>query len=96
MDDFFYDIANYLQLKPREKRAMNYNEKLKEKYASHPQIKRIARHRQVPKHVMKARNEMKIIKDKTKRKEGNRRAHSKADTVPFVPERKKSVVRVET
>ncbi|XP_067010054.1 DDB1- and CUL4-associated factor 13 [Anabrus simplex] len=79
-------------LKPREKSALKYGEALKAKFASHPQIKRISRHRQVPKHIFAAQRELRVIKEKQKRKEANRRAHSKPGTVPFVPERKKHVV----
>ncbi|KAK4881560.1 hypothetical protein RN001_004879 [Aquatica leii] len=80
-------------LKPREKTALNYNSALKEKYATHPQVKRISRHRQVPKHIYNAQNELRTIKQKLKKKEGNRRAHSKKGKVPFVPERQKHVVK---
>ncbi|XP_018319306.1 DDB1- and CUL4-associated factor 13 [Agrilus planipennis] len=83
-------------LKPRERVALNYSEVLKEKYASHPQIKRIARHRQVPKHVYNAQRELRMMKDKIKRKDANRRAHSKKGQVPFEAERKKSVISVQT
>lgn len=79
-------------MKPRERAALNYNQALKEKYASHPQIKRIARHRQVPQHIWNAQKEMRVIKDKQKRKESNRRRHSKRGTVPHVPERQKHVI----
>lgn len=79
-------------LKPREKAALNYCETLKEKFANHPQINRIARHRQIPKHVYNTKKEHRIIKMKMKKKEANRRAHSKKDTVPFVPERRKVVI----
>lgn len=72
---------------------MNYSEALKEKYATHPQIRRIARHRQVPKHIHNAQKELRTIKDKVKRKEANRRAHSRKNEVPHVSERKKHVVR---
>ncbi|GBP31639.1 DDB1- and CUL4-associated factor 13 [Eumeta japonica] len=80
-------------LKPRERSALNYADALKEKFANHPQIRRIARHRHVPKHIMNAKKELKAIKDKQKRKEANRRAHSKPGSVPFVPDRKKHVVK---
>ncbi|KAF5307265.1 hypothetical protein FQR65_LT06981 [Abscondita terminalis] len=80
-------------LKPREKTALNYSAALKEKYATHPQIKRISRHRQVPKHIYNAQNELRTIKQKMKKKEANRRAHSKKGKIPFVPERKKHVVK---
>lgn len=72
--------------------ALNYNEALKEKFASHPQIRRIARHRQIPKHIFNAQKELKTIKEKLKRKESNRRRHSKKGAVPFVAERKKHIV----
>ncbi|CAH1173637.1 unnamed protein product [Phaedon cochleariae] len=80
-------------LKPREKAALRYSEALKEKYASHPKIKRISRHRHVPRHVYNAQNELRTIKEKEKRKEANRRAHSKPGEVPYLPERKKHVLQ---
>ncbi|XP_012276679.1 DDB1- and CUL4-associated factor 13 [Orussus abietinus] len=79
-------------LRPREKAALNYSEALKEKFASHPQVKRIARHRQVPKHIYNAKSELRTIREKSKRKEANRRAHSKKGSVPFVSERKKHLI----
>lgn len=82
-----------MQLKPRERTALNYADALKEKFANHPQVKRIARHRHVPKHIMNAQKEIKTIREKNKRKEGNRRAHSKPGAVPFVAERKKHIVK---
>lgn len=82
-------------LKTREKLALHCNDALKEKYAIHPEIRRIARHRQVPKHIYNARDELRKIREKNKRKEANRRSHSKKGTVPFVSEREKHVVRHE-
>ncbi|XP_069699869.1 DDB1- and CUL4-associated factor 13 [Periplaneta americana] len=79
-------------LRPRERAALNYNEALKQKFLSHPQIRRIARHRQVPKHIYHGQKELRTIKQKEKRKEANRRAHSKPGTVPFVSEKKKHIV----
>lgn len=55
-------------LKQREKLALEYNETLKAKFGAHPQIARIKRHRHVPKHLYNARNELKIARDKIKRK----------------------------
>ncbi|CAF4952803.1 DDB1- and CUL4-associated factor 13 [Pieris napi] len=80
-------------LKPRERTALNYADALKEKFASHPQIKRIARHRHVPKHILNAQKELRTIREKSKRKDANRRVHSKPGTVPHVPERQKHVVK---
>ncbi|XP_065564259.1 DDB1- and CUL4-associated factor 13-like [Artemia franciscana] len=80
-------------VKERERVALNSAAKLKEKFAAHPQIKRIARHRQVPRHVFNAKKELKAMVQSRARKEANRRAHSKPGTVPYVPERQKHVVR---
>lgn len=55
-------------MNPREKSALQSGEALKEKFAHHPEIKRIARHRQVPKHVFNARRELRTIHSKIKKK----------------------------
>lgn len=44
---------------------------------------------------LSAQKEHNIIRQSSKRKESNRRAHSKPGTVPYVPERQKKVVREE-
>lgn len=80
-------------LKPREKIAFNYAESLKAKYAAHPQVRRIARHRQVPKHIYNAQKEHHTIKEKQKKKESRRRAHSKKGSVPFVSEKVKHIIK---
>ncbi|XP_059481822.1 DDB1- and CUL4-associated factor 13 [Neocloeon triangulifer] len=80
-------------VKPRERAAMQYGDTLKEKFATHPQIKRISKHRQVPQHVYNASREHRIIHQKMKRKEYNRKAHSKKGTVEIVPAKLKSVIK---
>ncbi|XP_045467250.1 DDB1- and CUL4-associated factor 13 [Harmonia axyridis] len=82
-------------LKPRERQALQYAETLKEKFGSHPKIRRIKRHRQVPKHVYNALKEHRVIKNKDKKKESNRRTHSKPGTIQFVSERDKHVIQEE-
>ncbi len=80
-------------LKDREKSALDYANKLKDKYGHHPQVSRIARHKHVPKHV---RNNAKQIADQKaskKRKEANVRKHSKPGTVPHVSERQKHLIK---
>ncbi|XP_035211771.1 DDB1- and CUL4-associated factor 13-like isoform X2 [Stegodyphus dumicola] len=77
----------------RERMALNHSEKLKEKFAQHPQIQRIARHRHVPKHIYNAAKEHRTIRESKKRKEANRRAHGKPGTVPYVSERVKHIVK---
>ncbi|CAG0887728.1 unnamed protein product [Darwinula stevensoni] len=79
-------------LSGREKNALNYEARLKEKFGSHPQVKRILRHRHVPKHIYNGQQELQIIKQSRKRREANRRAHSKPGSVPHVPEKAKAVL----
>jgi DDB1- and CUL4-associated factor 13 len=79
-------------LRPREKEQQDYNDKLKEKFKFFPEIKRIKRHRHLPKAIYNAHKEKRIMKSSKQRKEANKRAHSKPGTVPYVPEKKKHVV----
>lgn len=79
-------------MRPRERAALDYGEKLKEKYQHFPQMRRISRHRHVPRAIYTEAKTQRIQRDSRKRKERNIRRHSKAGTVPFVPERKKHVV----
>ncbi|XP_014668035.1 PREDICTED: DDB1- and CUL4-associated factor 13-like [Priapulus caudatus] len=76
----------------REQMSKQYNEKLKATFAHHPQIRRVARHRHVPKSLYSASREIRIIRESKKRKEKNARAHSKPGTMEIVPERQKHVV----
>jgi len=78
--------------RPRERDQTEYSDKLKEKFKHFPEIKRIKRHRHLPKPVYNAQREVRIMKDSRKRKEANRRAHSKPGSVPYVSEKAKHVV----
>ncbi|XP_069776353.1 DDB1- and CUL4-associated factor 13 [Narcine bancroftii] len=78
----------------REKAALNYNQKLKEKFQHHPQIKRIARHRHLPKMIFTQSKEQRIMREARRKKALNLRKHSKPGSVPFVPEKKKHIVAV--
>lgn len=82
-------------VRPRERAKLQYQEALKEKFAAHPQIKRIAKHRHVPKGVLNATKKHRIIRDKEVRKDHNRRTHSAAGSVPFVSEKSKHVLKEE-
>ncbi|KAI5308225.1 rRNA-processing protein sof1 [Ascosphaera atra] len=79
----------------QQRQALQYNDALKKRYAHMPEIKRIARHRHLPKAVKKAGEikgeELKALK----RREENRRRHSKKGTVVRKPEREKMVLAVE-
>jgi WD repeat and SOF domain-containing protein 1 len=80
-------------LAPREKDAMRYNEALKQKYSTHPQIKRIANHRQVPRYVYRQQDLLKAARAKERRKDTNRRLNSKPGSVPLIPAKEKVVIK---
>jgi len=82
------------RLRPRERVALEYAEQLKEKFKFHPQIRRIARHRHVPKLVYKAAKEKRVMAEAQRRKRTNVIHHSKPGSVKIVPERQKNVVTV--
>eukprot|EP00116_Pleurobrachia_bachei_P001438 sb/3461700/ len=75
----------------RERAAFDYNKKLIDRYSEHPQVKRIKRHRNLPKMVKSISKEHMNIRSAAKKKEDNRRRHAKAGTVPRVAERAKHV-----
>jgi DDB1- and CUL4-associated factor 13 len=79
-------------LRPREKEQFDYSQKIKDKFKYFPDIKRIKRHRHLPKPVYNAQKEKQIILASQKRKEANKRLNSKPGAVPFVSEKKKHVV----
>lgn len=81
-------------LSAREKTAANYNKKLIQKFQHHPQVRRIARHRHLPRDVLKQKRELKEIKEARRRKEQNVRKHSKPGSVPLLTEKEKHVVKV--
>ncbi|KAF2108722.1 WD40-repeat-containing domain protein [Lophiotrema nucula] len=77
------------------RQKLQYDDALKERYAHMPEIRRIARHRHVPKTVMKAgeikNEELKSIK----RREENERRHTKKGKVRRKAEREKMVLARE-
>jgi len=85
--------ASLKTLLPRERKKLEYEDKLKQRYAHMNDIKRIARHRHLPKSIMKAGRLKDVMKKSDQRKETNRRAHGQG--APIVPERKKTIVRTE-
>ncbi|KAI9878501.1 MAG: rRNA-processing protein sof1 [Pleopsidium flavum] len=79
----------------RQRQKLEYNETLKERYKHMPEIRRIKRHRHLPKQVKKAGEikgeELKAIK----RKQENERKHSKKGLVKRRSEREKMVLATE-
>lgn len=81
-------------LAPRENASLQYAERLKRKFAHLPEIRRIARDRNVPKHIESVAKIKRIQQASQRTKEVNVRKHTK-NPAPFVPERKKAVVRAD-
>ncbi|VDL82848.1 unnamed protein product [Nippostrongylus brasiliensis] len=82
-------------LAPREKAAFEYSEKLREQFKEHPEVRRIARHRNVPRSILHASREHATIRASQSRKEFNRRRAEgiQDEDVPFVPAVKKAMVQ---
>lgn len=79
----------------REQMAFDTNEALKKKFQNHPDIRRIKRHRHLPKHVYNERKLKRVMLDARKRKETNRRINSKPGSIAAIGEKEKHVVREE-
>eukprot|EP00955_Chlamydomonas_euryale_P105215 365622-Chlamydomonas_euryale.AAC.10 len=56
------------------------------------EVKRITRHRHLPKPIYKAAKARRIVVDADKRKLSRRVAHSKPGSVEVKPERKKKII----
>ena len=75
-------------LLPREKEKLAYSNKLKKKYQNNKEIKRILRHRHLPKLLVKKQKIRQIKKEARYRKDQNMRANNRVEDRPFVPQRK--------
>ena len=80
-------------LTPRERRSDRYTDKLKERYAHMPEIRRIARHRTLPKAVYRAKRIKEEIRQSERRKRQNMRRNSKRGAVPVTPEKRRHVIK---
>jgi DDB1- and CUL4-associated factor 13 len=76
----------------REQQKLQYDEHLKEQFKHMPEIRRIANRRHVPKSIKKAAETKRIELESIKKREDNRRKHSKPGSVPYPVEREKHVV----
>lgn len=79
----------------KERTKLEYDAALKERYKHMPEIKRISRHRHVPKQVKKAGEIKKEEIAAIKRKEENVRRHSKKQAKRRLPEREAMIVMKE-
>ena len=79
-------------LRHRQKSSTEYQEKLRNKFQHHPQIRRISKHRQVPKYIKFHANQFRLINASQKRKEENRRIHSKPGAVIRTSAKRKNIL----
>ncbi|XP_031499308.1 uncharacterized protein LOC116263710 [Nymphaea colorata] len=79
-------------LLPRERKKQEYQDAVVDRYKYLPEIKRIVRHRHLPKPVYKASALRRTITDAEKRREDRRKAHSAPGSVVTVPLRKRKIV----
>ena len=72
----------------RQQAALQYNKTLIQKFGALDEIHRIRKNRHIPKAIVTAQKEERIVKASKKRKLENQRNHSKPGAVPFKSERK--------
>ena len=80
-------------LLPKEKASAAYNAALIKRYGHLPEIKRIVRHRHLPKHIYSTTKLHREVKDKERRKAVNRMKHSAPGTSKIKPARQKKIVK---
>lgn len=78
---------------PRERKKRDYNAKLLQRFEQLPQVKRIARHRHLPKSIVKAKYKKQVMDESDFRKEQNRKRHGQG--TPDEPERQRHIIRNE-
>lgn len=84
-----------LQLLPREQKRHDYNEAVKNRYKHLPEVKRIVRHRHLPKPIFKAAALRRTMIEAERRKEERRKAHSAPGSLTTKPLRKRRIIKVE-
>lgn len=79
-------------LTAREQRALDYKEKLKQRFAAAPEIRRIARFHRVPKAVLVKRRTLEVMRQAQLRRQQHVLAHSRPGTVRVKSRRSKPIV----
>ncbi|XP_074280839.1 uncharacterized protein LOC141605829 [Silene latifolia] len=80
-------------LLPREQRKHEYHEALINRYKHLPEVKRIVRHKHLPKSVYNAQGTRRAMIDSARRKDDRRRAHSGPSVTPKQPLRKRRIIQ---
>lgn len=84
-----WDRLGYLSA--NQKKNRDYQEALKKKYASFPEIRKISKHRHLSKHLFVKSKEEREMSGRVRRKEKNRRANNRDHKT--VPARQKVIVK---
>jgi WD repeat and SOF domain-containing protein 1 len=77
---------------PREKKKRAYDAALVDRYKHVPEVKRISRHRRVPKAIFKAAGLRREMEESQRRKRANVVKHSAPGSVVAKPARKERLV----
>ncbi|XP_073028273.1 uncharacterized protein [Primulina eburnea] len=80
-------------LLPRERKKHEYLEAVKNRYKHLPEVKRIVRHRHLPKAIFNALHLRRVKTDSERKKTENRRAHSAPGSVAEVSVRKRRIIQ---
>ncbi|KAH9619889.1 hypothetical protein KSS87_006515 [Heliosperma pusillum] len=80
-------------LLPREQRKHEYHEALINRYRHLPEVKRIERHKHLPRSVYTAQKLKRAMTDSARRKDDRRRAHSGPSVAPKQPLRKRRIIQ---
>lgn len=80
-------------LLPREQKRHEYNEALKNRYKHLPEVKRIVRHRHLPKPIYKAGVLRRVMIEAERRKDQRRKAHSALGSIVTEPMRKRRIIK---
>ncbi|XP_022746698.1 DDB1- and CUL4-associated factor 13-like isoform X2 [Durio zibethinus] len=78
---------------PREKKKQEYLEAVKNRYKHLPEVKRIVRHRHLPKPIYKAANLRRTMIEAERRKEQRRKAHSAPGSIVTESIRKRRIIK---
>ncbi|XP_068313588.1 uncharacterized protein [Pyrus communis] len=82
-------------LLPREQKKHEYHEAVKNRYKHLPEIKRIVRHRHLPKPIYKAGKQIREQNESQRKKQEKRKAHSAPGSIVEEPLRKRKIIKVE-
>ena len=82
------------QLLPREQKKLAYAESLKRRFANTAVVKKISRHQHLPKALHNANKRRNVQVEKVRRKEKNRKKHTRAEDHVEVKEKAAAVVKV--